>query len=127
MKIRTDLTPTGMLPCDLERLALEATQGPGRVHEPPSWLRLILWTLVATAALALLISMCGCGVTTAEHRSFVESSRSFYDRARPVVESSIASEAAAGKLNPQSAKNRREWLDDYGTALEQAERRSKLK
>jgi hypothetical protein len=109
-----------MLACDLERLALGADQN----QDAPHRLRLVACSAAALVTLVLLLAMCGCCVTTTEHRANVQSWRLLYDRAAPVMENAIAAEVSDGKLNPQSAKNRLGWLEDNRLALEQAEKRS---
>lgn len=112
-----DLSPTGMLPCDMDRLARE---GCGAVHEPAGWLRIILWSAAATAFVAMLLC-CGC-VTRSEHRAFVEASRGFFDSVAPVFS---AATLADDGLAEQSKKNRLAEVKAYERALEAAEARAR--
>lgn len=77
---------------------------------------------LALVLLAFAFLATGCGVVSkAEYETFVKASRDFYDRAAPIVTTTVASDP---NLNDQSKKNRVGFVDDYRLALESAEARA---
>jgi hypothetical protein len=79
-----------------------------------------LWKHIL-ALVFMLLFLSGC-ISKAEHKSFVEASRAYFDTVAPVYSHAIETDAA---LSEQSKRNRLGIQKDYATALQLAEERVK--
>lgn len=79
--------------------------------------------LSLAGSLALAVLATGCCVEKAEYSSFVSAARAYHDAVAPIVAEVTSRDLAAGRIAPQTAKNRAGLDDDFVRALRDAEKR----